>query len=106
MTLPFYPDVSLSRRTDPSTSAEAGESIRPALDELAREIRRASERLGPTSAEELAYEVERWWPARWMHSSIVSACSPEGSKGNRSGLRVAGYKRNARGRRVQILELP
>lgn len=96
----MIPDVSLARRTDPATSHEAGEAVRPSADALRKAIQAAARQLGPASADEIAYEVERWWPGRWIHSSIVTACSPK-----RSGLRVCGSMLNPRRHRVQLLEL-
>ena len=88
-----------ARATDASTSHEAAAAIRPAATDLRFQIRAASKRLGPASADEIAREVLRRTD-RWILPTIVTACSPR-----RSGLRSVGVTKNSRGRSVQVLSL-
>lgn len=65
----------LARLSDPATSHLAAVSVRPANAELVTEIRRAIDRLGPLTHEEISVEVEHAQPNRWTQGTIVTACA-------------------------------
>lgn len=86
-------DQPRSRETDPSTSAEAALVMAATNGELENLIRAVVDRIGPSSQEEIAAEIQRDQPDRWTTGSIVSACS-------RAYLDKWGEGHNRRGRRV------
>jgi len=94
-------DEPRARATDPITSDLAALSIVPrAQDDLQLYIRRALERCGPLTQEQIAIEVGNAQPGRWKHGTIVSARAPR-----RSGLQVWDYEKNADGHTVAVWSL-
>jgi hypothetical protein len=89
------------RTTDPATSHQAAEAVRPAENDMQREIRKVVSVWGPMSADTIAQYVTVKNPGRWLTSSIVSACNPK-----RSGLVNCGTTVNDRGRTVILWGLP
>lgn len=88
----------LARATDPSTSHLAAVSVRPANQELVGEIRKAIDRLGPLTHQEIAEAVDLAQPGRWMTCTIVTACA-------RAGLHEWDRDMNPRGRWVTVWSL-
>lgn len=67
-----------ARRTDPEPSHLAVETIRPGNAKLVEAIRRACWTLGPSTAYDIADEVEARFPGRWGSDTIRTACARAG----------------------------
>jgi hypothetical protein len=91
-------DQPRARPSDPSTSHLAAAVVQPGNDDAVAYIRKALERYGPLTHEQIATEVMRAQPGRWLHGSIVSAAA-------RAGLHEWDRDLNSRGRQVIVWSL-
>lgn len=84
-----------ARKTDPTSSHLAAVSVKPANAELVAAIRECVREHGQLTQEQIA---ARLGGARWLHSTVVTACA-------RAGLVAVGSTMNARGRLVHLYAL-
>ena len=82
-----------ARTTDPDTSRDAAESVKPANPLLVQLIRAVLDTSSDLAHEQIVYLVGELYPGRWTQGTIVSACA-------RAHLVQVGRVRNARGRWV------